>query len=168
MKKFNLGLFAILMAIALGLTTDKPTGANSPRLSTCSLDSLYAPSTLPLRAAPRLIADDSMRNQGLVESYNWSGYAVPTTTAGSVTYAAGSWTVPAVTGSAGQYSAIWVGLDGFDDGTVEQLGTMQYLTSVRSGRSTTTQAQYCAWVEMYPAAMVELTGTVQPGDSITA
>jgi len=113
-----------------------------------------------------MIVDDSLRDQGQVGSGNWSGYAATaaTPTADTVTDVIGTWTVPTVTGAAG-YSAVWVGIDGFDDGTVEQLGTMQAVVS--SGRRGTT-AEYYAWVEMYPAPMVQLPYSVSPGDTITA
>jgi hypothetical protein len=47
-------------------------------------------------------------------STNWSGYAV-TATAGTVSYVAGTWTVPTVTASSTSksgYCAVWVGIDG--------------------------------------------------------
>jgi hypothetical protein len=119
-----------------------------------------------LWAVPRIIVDDSLRDAGQVGSANWSGYAATaaTPTKDTVTDVIGTWTVPAVSGAQG-YSAVWVGIDGFDDGTVEQLGTMQAV--VASGRRGTT-AEYYAWVEMYPAPMVQLPYSVSPGDTITA
>jgi hypothetical protein len=122
-----------------------------------------------------MVYDDSLRNQGLVKSLNWSGYGATANPAAAdtVVTVTGSWTVPAVTSTAptGQaaYSAIWVGIDGLDDGTVEQLGTLQAAEVVSAGRGKTeTETAYCAWVEMYPAPMVELSGPVEPGDVITA
>jgi hypothetical protein len=110
-----------------------------------------------------------------MESLNWSGYGATANPAAAdtVVTVSGSWTVPAVTSPApaGQaaYSAIWVGIDGLDDGTVEQLGTMQAAEVVSAGRGRTqTETAYYAWVEMYPAGMVELPGKVKPGDAITA
>ena len=36
----------------------------------------------------------------------------------------GTWTVPTVTSSSvNSYSAVWVGIDGYADNTVEQIGT---------------------------------------------
>ena len=98
-------------------------------------------------------------------SGNWSGYAVPLDTSGiSDTFSAvvGTWKVPAVTGSrSATYLATWVGLDGYDDGTVEQTGTEQDWT----GRG---QQNY-AWFEMYPNGSYEILGfPVNVGDSISA
>ena len=173
MKELTIALCAILFPVAFSSTTDKPAGGNSPGLAACSVNSLHPPSQFHLRADPRLIADDSLRDQGLVESYNWSGYAATAdpATADTVKSVSGSWTVTAATGSSGQYCATWVGIDGFDDGTVEQLGTMQYITTGGNGRNAKTEAGYYAWVEMYPAGLVELSTTkypVAPGDTISA
>jgi hypothetical protein len=99
-------------------------------------------------------------------SGNWSGYAVPLEGSGQTdTFSdvQGAWTVPAVSGSrfGTTYSAIWVGLDGYENGTVEQIGTEQDWT----GRG---QQNY-VWFEMYPGGAYEITGfPANPGDSITA
>ncbi|MGO8677091.1 MAG: G1 family glutamic endopeptidase [Limisphaerales bacterium] len=198
MKKNLYGICGLVWSLALTLTV--PAAAQPAPLSGDSFpsewDNVFAPTaserimtiggasqpgiarppaclpTLPehLTAWRRIAVDDTLRDAGAVSSLNWSGYAA-TGAMDTVTGVSGAWTVPAVTGGAG-YSALWVGIDGFDDGTVEQLGTMQEVVTVSNGRrGTTTQAQYYAWVEMYPAGMVELnpsTYPVKPGDAITA
>ena len=92
-------------------------------------------------------------------SSNWSGYAV-VTGSGGVNAVSGSWVVPTVSGSGTAYSSVWVGIDGFNSSTVEQIGTEQ---DVVNG-----VAQYSAWVEMYPAYPVTLNMAIHPGDTITA
>jgi hypothetical protein len=93
-------------------------------------------------------------------SSNWSGYSVDAAK-NSVTYVAGSWVVPAVTGTGTTYSSFWVGIDGSNSNTVEQLGTD---SDVVNGKP-----QYYAWYEMYPKASKNITAfPVSPGDSITA
>ena len=94
----------------------------------------------PLNLAhPRIPINDSLRYQGSVSSLNWSGYAdtASTPAADTVLTVTGTWTVPAVTSTAGNgvaaYSAIWVGINGFDDGTVEQLGTLQAAEVITQG-----------------------------------
>jgi len=84
-----------------------------------------------------------------------------------VTEVSGSWTVPTVTGpSTGKtYSAVWVGIDGADDHTVEQDGTSE---NVINGTP-----HYYAWWEMYSSGKQQPSQqissmTVDPGDSITA
>jgi hypothetical protein len=58
------------------------------------------------------------------------------------------------------YDAIWAGLDGFNDGTVEQEGVDIFCTS------TTSAPMYYAWYEMFPNGPVAFTG-VGPGDAIS-
>ena len=92
-------------------------------------------------------------------SSNWSGYAAYGGTFSSVT---STWTQPSVTcGPASTYSAYWVGLDGYNSSSVEQLGT----EADCSGGSAT----YYAWYEMYPHPGYYVRGvTVTPGHSYTA
>ena len=101
-------------------------------------------------------------------SLNWSGYAVETNLAkpasNAVSDVVGSWFVPAVIGQQPHrytYSSAWVGIDGYSDNTVEQIGTEQDWTPRR--------ASYYAWFEMYPNYAYEIVGfPVYPGDMITA
>ena len=101
-------------------------------------------------------------------SLNWSGYAAETNlskpASGAVSNVVGSWTVPGVqasTPSKDTYSSAWVGIDGYSDNTVEQIGTEQDWTA--SGKS------YYAWFEMYPNYAYEIVGfPVDQGDMISA
>jgi hypothetical protein len=98
-------------------------------------------------------------------STNWAGYVATAGRNQAFTSVLGSWQVPAVTAppagsSSGTYSAFWVGLDGWQDPTVEQLGTSSFYTS--SG------AYYYAWYEMYPQFSIPIGMVVSPGDSMTA
>ncbi len=75
----------------------------------------------------------------------------------------GTWAIPAVTGSSksATYSSTWVGLDGYGNSTVEQIGTEQDWT----GRA---QSNY-VWFEMYPSGAYEIQGfPANVGDVITA
>lgn len=120
-------------------------------------------------------------------SYNWSGFADATTYqpvsdctsaadgCQSVSLVTGSWTVPAVTcpsppfQNEDQFVADWVGVDGFNDTTVEQTGTASYCFEGTP--------YYYAWYELYPNATVvegplscadDNIGCPRPGDRITA
>jgi hypothetical protein len=94
------------------------------------------------------------------ESTNWSGYAVTGGT-GAFTSISASWTEPTGHCTSGhQYSSFWVGLDGFNSGSVEQTGTE---VDCSSGTP-----QYYSWYEMYPAFPVNYPDTVRPGDHFTA
>lgn len=103
----------------------------------------------------------------------------------AVTDVRGSWVVPAVVSaedagtsstshgnghgkghgqptpsSTPSYSAAWVGIDGYSDGTVEQIGTEQ---DVIDGTPT-----YYAWFEMYPKFGYKILKPVSPGDRMSA
>jgi hypothetical protein len=93
-------------------------------------------------------------------STNWSGYAVTSTA--KFTSVQSDFIQPAIvcSGSPVQYMAAWVGLDGFNDKTVEQDGTFATCT----GKNHRTPA-YVAWYEMYPAGSVEVF-PVNAGDEI--
>jgi hypothetical protein len=92
------------------------------------------------------------------ESTNWAGYA---DTAGTYTSVSASWTEPTGTCSSGdQYSAFWIGIDGYSSSTVEQTGTE--IDCV--GKT----AEYDAWYEMYPGPSETYSSTVKAGDHFTA
>jgi hypothetical protein len=118
-----------------------------------------------LAAAPQISMGPKTPTADSWISGNWAGYAV-TGDDGSVTSVSGSWTVPTVTGSKREtsYSAFWVGMDGFNSPTVEQIGTS---SDLRSGRAT-----YYAWYEFYPLQpMMQISAnefSVSPGDTISA
>ena len=100
-------------------------------------------------------------------SLNWSGYAIETSLAkpesNAVSDVAGGWTVPTAVASTSRntYSSAWVGIDGYSDNTVEQIGTEQDWTP--------RGASYYAWFEMYPNYAYEIVGfPVYPRDMIAA
>jgi hypothetical protein len=125
--------------------------------------------TCELRPLVRKEAETSITRPHLPHrngtSLNWGGYVAESNfsnPAHVVTQISGTWIVPTITRSSNStYCSIWVGIDGFSDGTVEQLGTEHDW----SGGS---QQNY-AWFEMYPNYPYEIVGfPVNPGDSITA
>jgi hypothetical protein len=95
------------------------------------------------------------------QSLNWSGFAV--TSAKKFTYAQSRFVEPTLTcpgDHANEWQSNWVGLDGFNNGTVEQTGTAAHC----GGQNNTTPV-YKAWYEMFPAGSVNVF-TVFPGDTI--
>ncbi|MDG6988368.1 MAG: hypothetical protein JRN21_03480 [Nitrososphaerota archaeon] len=96
-------------------------------------------------------------------SLNWSGYAVNIT---GVTSVSGTFTVPTVSGPSSVGGSptdvsVWVGIDGYSTGTVEQTGI--------SGSYGASGATYYAWWEMYPRVSMTIHSmTISAGDSITA
>ena len=86
-----------------------------------------------------------------------SGYVA---TGATYTSVSATWTVPATTCAANRAMAIWTGLDGVDDSTVEQLGIE--ISCVSGGQVIQ------GWYEAYPAAPVYFNNTIGPGDTLTA
>jgi hypothetical protein len=98
---------------------------------------------------------------GHSSSLNWSGYSSYSGN-GTFTDAKGSWTQPTATCSTKtSYSSFWVGLDGYNSSSVEQLGTE---ADCSHGRPL-----YYAWWEMYPNPSNTVRGfTVTPGVTYSA
>jgi hypothetical protein len=173
---------AATMLTSLGTTTlsasaQQRTQTAAARALFVKFMSSHAPMMRATGAPATLSSTPSVSEIG---SYNWSGFAdVQNTGTGPGTTpipaVSGSWTIPQVNCLSGQYrnqdafQAQWVGLDGFTDGTVEQLGTG---TQCYEGVE-----YYYDWYEMYPNATV-VEGTTQcinnnvdcprPGDRIQA
>ena len=121
----------------------------------------HSPSSTPHRQYVPVI-----RN-GTGKSANWAGFVSATDLSvplkRSVTDVRGTWRVPTVVSSGTQdtASAIWVGIDGSSDKTVEQIGTEQDWTMG--------QPVYFAWFEMFPARGFMLTEfPIAPGDEVSA
>ncbi len=93
-----------------------------------------------------------------VSSPNWSGYAA---TGAKFNDVSSSWVQPSVScTSATTYSADWVGLDGYNNSTVEQTGTLAEC----SGGA----AEYGEWYETYPNPPVYFSSVLTPGDQMKA
>jgi hypothetical protein len=99
------------------------------------------------------------QHDGTSTSNNWSGYAV---TGAAFTGVKGSWVVPTATCSSGsQYASFWVGIDGYNDDTVEQTGTDSDCHGSRPS--------YYAWYEFYPEPSFTISSlTITPGDIMSA
>jgi len=120
------GLRRIRLNIAFGvaaLSLGAPSGAAASTMSAHM-------GTLTLGLAPNhhsKVAGGTISEQPGLASYNWSGYAVTSSTPyRSVT---GNWTVPTVTGPNGSYSSAWVGIDGVNNQSLIQTGTEQDYSS---------------------------------------
>src|SRR5690349_16075681 len=124
--------FSVAATLLVGTIVELKTGHSKPVQSTTGRASQPVYTLKPISfgavhhqhsASPRLRLWEST-------SSNWSGYAVPLEGGGvSDTFSdvQGTWTVPTVTGSGRStaYSSAWVGIDGYNTGTVEQIGTEQ-------------------------------------------
>jgi Peptidase A4 family/Putative Ig domain len=91
---------------------------------------------------------------------NWSGYA---SLGGPFTSIMGQWTVPTVQTDGGDVSSSWVGIDGFGNTSLIQVGTEQDYDSGLFGG-----IAYYAWWEILPAGETRIPQTVMPGDEMIA
>jgi hypothetical protein len=129
----------------------------------------FAPSVQPLMSRPMFMSkghgytSSSAAAAQSATSENWSGYAA-TGPSGTFTSVSSSWVQPTLScvSSTSSYSASWVGLDGYNDQTVEQIGT--------EANCINGKAQYYTWYEMYPQNPYEVTTrlTVAPGNTVSA
>jgi hypothetical protein len=149
------------------------TGAIGVALASSSLAFAGAPAKPPLVNGPNHPARVGGIRGGPgyndTSSVNWSGYAA---LAGSKPFTAviGKWQVPKVTclglnwpAPPYEADAFWVGLDGFENSSVQQGGTIAFCNG------TAEPPEYIAFFEMYPQQGFDnQIYTVFPGDSITA
>jgi hypothetical protein len=131
------------------------------------LPGLGAVTTVAAASAPALAPTSALvqsgPSHGVVATTNWAGYAV-TGAKNSVSLVRGSWVEPTAVSCpliGHQYSAFWVGIDGFNSTTVEQTGTdVDCAAGV---------AHYYAWYEFYPNPSYQITKVpIHAGDTINA
>ncbi len=128
-------------------------------LSVLTINALAEPNVeKPNQKAPK--PSEVVRGTTIGYSLNWAGYALDSSS-GTVSDVNGSWTVPSVSCSRRQtaYSSFWLGIDGDNSNTVEQIGTD---SDCRNGKPT-----YYAWYEFYPAPMSGISMSVLPGDNMS-
>jgi hypothetical protein len=122
-----------------------------------------APAAASQRGPRRLGPIENRLHVGRKEeqSTNWSGYAAYGQT---FTEAQGNWVQPtaecALKGRQVALAAFWVGLDGYNDKTVEQTGTEADCEGTRP--------VYYAWYELYPQRPFLIEKPVEPGDVLRA
>jgi hypothetical protein len=148
--------FAILFALA----------------AACARAQVSTPSDFPSQVAQSPLAHAPVRligpapsqwgrsDLGIYESENWAGYAV---VGSAFTEARGSWTVPSVNCRVNPNGAasFWVGIDGWDNDTVEQTGTESQCNGV--------DLVTYAWYEFAPKSGVTIkTMRVTPGEDMEA
>lgn len=93
-------------------------------------------------------------------SANWSGYAV-SGRSNAFHRISAKWTVPFVRPSSqSTYSSAWIGIDGFGNTDLIQVGTGHDFVNGR--------AQYYAWWEILPDVMTPIPNPVRPGDRMHA
>lgn len=100
-----------------------------------------------------------------LKTAQWSGYIVASDIQDRsplVNSVSASWIVPEVKVSENStFSAVWVGIGGYGEKTLIQVGTEQQFTNA--------EVDYFAWYELLPDYLVRVRSiNVQPGDTITA
>jgi hypothetical protein len=141
--------FAILALLAgLPAVAQEPAAAVSP--STTAIP-MHHNGPMRVYGAPE---------SGIVKSPDWGGYAV---TGSGFTKVLGSWIAPTVncTETSDALSSYWVGMDGYSNATVEQIGT-------EADCSGSTPSYY-AWFDFFPAPRQLIPSIkVSPGDKMSA
>jgi hypothetical protein len=185
MRRLFWSSLALVPALGLAMTVSPAVGASTTHPSTTHARTTHARATharasLDARAAAAAraalkhlsvgypgnerVPGHTQRVRGLTqqESFNWSGYADDNTKGNTYSKVSGKWTEPGITcGSGDAIAVFWVGIDGFNTGTVEQSGSF-----AQCFQGT---AHYYTWWEMYPKNSIQLVGTtVKPGDKIAA
>jgi peptidase A4-like protein len=123
---------------------------------------VVASGAAPVRSVPQKLVAPPGRASS--QSTNWSGYAA---FQGGTTFTTvrGRWVQPAATCSSikTQYASFWIGIDGYNSNSVEQIGTDSDCTGGNN-----THPVYYAWFEIFPAPPTNLNLAIHVGDQIAA
>jgi hypothetical protein len=162
-KAVRTALQHLQAAIKVATANVKPSAAalrDATSLATRRAEKLGHPGSLAVHTTVTGVR--ASYTPGFSTSSNWSGYV---DTGGTFNYVFGEWQVPSA--NCGPWydfnfsqSSTWVGLDGWGNGTVEQLGTA---TGCIAGASA-----YYAWTEMYPQIEDPIFNGIAPGDQMMA
>ena len=148
----------ITLALVVGISLYWFTGVNGSVAKTTAKTTSYT--TTYLVSTSLMSTSISPSNDT-----NWAGYISTSNLQNpqaSVISVSASWTVPTVTiSSQDKFSAIWIGIGGFFDDTLIQIGTEQ--DSIQG------QSEYSAWLELLPQTSMTIDSiTVSPGDQMNA
>jgi hypothetical protein len=144
---------SLLISAGIALTSSASTSSTTySYAATPNIPSILGSQQVPIKA-------------GIVytTSLNWAGYVV-TSKINPVTELRGSWIVPSVNcaSTPNAASASWIGTDGFQSSTMEQVGT----ASVCSGGV----ASYYGWYDLFPQMLSQsqFSNPVHAGDVMWA
>jgi hypothetical protein len=148
------------LAAAAGLTALAMFAAAPAGAATAA----SSPTLAKMHTHPAILLPGNGTTGTTVHSSNWAGYvSLPTHPKGTFRFVSSSFTVPSVnctTTPADSYSVHWVGLDGYNSGTVEQDGVESDCTSGGP--------VYSAWWETYPGNSITTVFDLNAGDAVTA
>jgi len=161
-RHWGVVLAALALAVGSALATGVASASSVPRTVPAHV---YPGHTMipsgATGAATRPAAGGGTLN--VIKSTNWSGYAAHLPRKGTFHSVSASWIQPRARCAAStghQFASFWVGLDGFNSKSVEQIGTESDCAG--------TTPHYLGWFEMFPALPVNFKTTVKPGDHMSA
>lgn len=166
MKNSFLSLCALLVVLSAGLCAEPKIATKGLRKIDCQIVPSVPLSKSRIAYSSFAKKIDQRMGPQSSKSLNWSGYAAYTSLKdpeiGGVTDVWGNWSIPKLHPSHGsRYCASWVGIDGFSNQTVEQIGTLQQWINGHQ--------ENVAWFSLYPGPVYELEGfPVNPHDKFRA
>jgi hypothetical protein len=149
----------LLLAVMLVASVGAFSLLSDQWLTTKQTDTPSAPMTLAV--ASMMVAAPVAANDS-----NWAGYIIASDLQDpqpTVTSVSASWTVPTVMGSSQRdmFAAVWIGIGGYFDESLIQVGTEQDSIGGRG--------EYSVWYELLPDFSITIdTIIVSPGDKINA
>ena len=160
---------AVVAATTVGLTTGAASASTVNPYKGVTTHQRHARDlrkvnvTIPSTRRPSLkvVQSASVRNTGSLAADNWSGYADVACSTCSLRYVSADFTVPHLNTAKSpnnSWAAHWVGLDGVNNRTVEQVGIDTYVINGLD--------YYYAWYEMAPAPTQVYSLAASPGDNI--
>ncbi len=166
MNKNVLRFGTLLMMVSFGLFAQPAHITKGLRKVECEIVPIKPLSKSNLTNYSGAQISCSRMDSKTTKSLNWSGYAsftsADTPEIGSVTGVWGTWNVPKLHPSLNdRYSVCWVGIDGYSNQTVEQIGTAQFWQSGQQVNS--------VWFGMYPGPAYDLSMfPIAPNDTFRA
>lgn len=162
------GVFAVVAALiapATGTAAGAPASAAdvTPAAAVVSATQVSATGAPTTGAISDRVRHRKKKINGASSSINWAGYAQQRSK-GSVKSISGSFTVPAVATSPRGYASTWVGIDGFNDQYLAQVGIGEEAVSGRTN--------YYGWWEIITPTKVlpeqVFKFAIKPGQRVTA
>lgn len=164
-RRWYVPLIALPVAIGTAVAVLEGVASASPGLAHTAAPAAAVQRVIPGGPMISLSGGAGVRNSTVnpaANSLNWAGYAVEGLGHAFRSVSA-TWREPRVncSGVRGRrLASFWVGLDGANSNSVEQLGT----DSDCRGKTPV----YFSWWEMFPAVSVDFRTTVRPGDLMSA
>jgi Peptidase A4 family len=162
--------WVVLATLALAVGSAAAAGAASASPATGHAGPVHVIPGRPMIGSaapgPAIRPDATGGALNVIKSSNWSGYAAHLPRKHVYHSVSASWVQPRARCAAApgdEFAAFWVGLDGYNSTSVEQIGT----DSDCAGATGMTP-HYYGWFEMFPAAPVNFKNPVLPGDHMSA